>query len=807
MFRNFIIITFRGLASHKVYTFINILGLAVGMASALLISAYVVHELNHDKFNEQANNIYRVTVDGKLKEREIRIAVTSPLMSEKLVEEYPEILSSLRVARWGAWLVSNGEIRYNEDDFLFVDSNFFNFFSYTLIDGNPDSALVKPRSIILTRTAAERYFGAENPVGKELLIETEAEPYTVTGWMEDVPSNSHMHFDMLASLTTYAKHLRSVWLSHNVYTYILADNGVSATQLNEDIDDIVERYVGPQVRDLLGVSLTNKSESENFIQYDLQPLTKIHLHSNLDMELEQNGNALYVYTFGVIALLILLIACLNFMNLSIATSSNRAREVVLRKVLGSERRMLILQFLTESVLFSFIALALALLLSEFFMPLFSRYLSIDMQLHVLNNLPAIGAIVLFTLLLGIIAGSYPAFFISSFEPVKVLHGILNRGVENKRIRSVFVIIQFTISILIIIMSLVVFAQIDFMLNKELGFEKERVLVIRRPDALKERIDDFRNEILKNTNIESVTNSNSIPGRSFITSAYFIEGDSSRQNYLMNQLFTSYDFQKAFSLKMLEGRFFSSDIESDTAVCVINEAAVLELGLTAPVGVVLEMPHMKKEKIRRYEIIGVVRDFHFEPVDKEIDPLIISLMPGNWEGYLNVRVSSVNIDKSIKHLESTWEKYTSEYPFLYFFLNEDFDKNYRSVIRTGRVLLIFSFFSLFVACLGLFGLVSFTTSQRSHEIGIRKSLGATFYHIIFLLLKETVLLLAFASVFAWSIAYLFSRFWLQSFYSRISLSPKFFILASLISLSLAVLVVLYQCYVASRKDPFEAIQIE
>jgi putative ABC transport system permease protein len=777
------------------------------MACAILISIYVLHELSYDKFHNDADHIYRVTVDGNLRGRDLRIAVTSPPMAKALVNEFPQINSATRIARFGAWLVSNKDIRYNEDDFLFADPNFFNFFSFQLIDGNPDSVLAKPRSIVLTESTAKKYFGDENPVGRTLQIETEEKPYTITGLIADVPSNSHFHFDMIGSLITFEKYLRDVWVSHNVYTYIQSDETIRQSDLDNEIDMLVEKYVSPQVEKYLGISYNSFIKGDNYLEYKLQPLRKIHLYSDLDVELEPNGKALYVYAFGVIALLILVIACLNFMNLSTANSSNRAREVVLRKVVGSERRMLIFQFLTESVLFSFLALILALLLTELLMPYFNSYLNIGLQFQVLKNIPAVSIIIFFTLFLGLLAGSYPAFFISSFEPVKVLHGILSKGLKNRRVRSVFVIFQFFVSILIIIMALVVFAQLEFMLNKELGFVKERVLVIRRPDALKERIDNFREEILKHPNIESVTNSNSIPGRNFLTSTYMIEGDSAHTNILMNQLFVSYDFREAFGLRMVEGRFFSPSIASDSFACVVNEAAFREMGGKDPIGSYLLMPGYSKHTDRRFKIIGVVKDFHFETVDKEIEPLVISLMPGNWEGYLNVRLSSKGIDKSIKYIQETWEKYTSEYPFLYFFLNEDFDKNYRSVVRTGRVLFIFALLSIFVACLGLFGLVSFTTNQRFYEIGVRKSMGATFYQIIYLLLKETVTLILIAIVFAWATAYIFSRFWLKDFYSRITLSPSYFFLAALIVISLSVLVVLYQCYSASRLEPSTALKTE
>lgn len=807
MLKNFIIITLRSLRIHKVYTLVNILGLAVGMACAILISIYVLHELSYDKFHQYADRIYRVTVNGNIRGRDLEIAVTSPPMAKTLVDEFPQVEAAVRVARFGAWLVSNEDIRYNEDDFLFADPEFFNLFSFPLVDGNPDSVLAKPRSVVLTRSTAEKYFGEENPLGKSLRIETEDKPYIVTGLIEDVPSNSHMHFDMIGSLVTFEKYLPDIWVGHNVYTYILTKENVRQSALDNEIDTLVDKYVSPQVEKYLGVSYESFIEGDNVLEYKLQPLRKIHLYSDLDVELEPNGKALYVYAFGVIALLILVIACLNFMNLSTANSSNRAREVVLRKVVGSERKMLIFQFLTESVLFSFFALILALLLTEIFMPYFNQYLNIDLQFQVLKNIPAISIILVFTLLLGLLAGSYPAFFISSYEPVKVLHGILSKGLKNRRVRSVFVVFQFFVSILIIIMALVVFAQVEFMLNKELGFVKERVLVIRRPDALKDKIDQFRQEILHHPNIESVTNSNSIPGRNFLTSTFIIETDSGQQNILMNQIFVSYDFREAFGLRMVEGRFFSPSIVTDSFACVVNEAAFREMGIDNPIGKYLSMPGYIKHADDQFRIIGIVKDFHFETVDKQIEPLVITLMPGNWEGYLNVRLSSKGIDKSIKYIEETWEKYTTEYPFLSFFLDQDFDKNYRSVIRTGRVLLIFALLSIFVACLGLFGLVSFTTNQRIYEIGVRKSMGATYIQVIFLLLREIIGLIFIAIIFAWTTAYIFSRFWLKDFYTRITLTPNYFFLAALIVLGLSILVVLQQCYRASRMEPSTALKTE
>jgi putative ABC transport system permease protein len=806
MFKNFIIITLRSLWNNKVYTFINILGLAIGMAGALLIGIYLLKELSYDNFHKDSERIFRITTIGKLKGKDINIAMSSGLMGKALKEEINCVEEATRIARIGAWLIANDSIRYNEDAVLFADSNFFRLFSFKFVYGNPDSALKISRSMVITRSTARKYFGNRNPVGEKLKVERDTILFTVTAMIEDLPANSHFHFDIMGSLKTYEKFLNNLWLHHNVYTYFKVAEKTDIHVLEKQINQFVGKYVSPEIEEYLGISQEEFNKNKNAYRFVIQPLRKIHLHSHLDVELENNANPLYVYTFGIIALLILIIACLNFINLSTASSANRAREVILRKVIGSERIMLIAQFITESVIFSYIALIISFLIVELTIPFFNNYLEIGLEFNLLINLPVIILILCFTFLLGIIAGCYPAFIISSYDPVRVLHGKLNKGVKNKKIRSVFVTFQFFVSILIIILSQIVFAQVHYMLNKELGFEKNRIVVVRRPDALKEKIDNFKEDILSSPNIEAVTNSNSIPGRDFRTSAFIIDTGSGRVNVIMNQIFVGPDFNEALGLKMSDGRFFAHD-KSDSNTCVINETAARIIGVKNPIGKYLLLPgYLKKEGIR-ISIIGIVKDFHFQSVDKEIEPLVISLMPGNWEGYLNVRVKGDDLDKSIKFLEKTWSKYTSEYPFVYFFLDQDFDQNYRSVINTGKILFMFSILSLFVACLGLFGLMLFTSFQRMHEIGIRKAVGASFYQIIYLLVKETVYLIIIASLFAWSVAWIFSKIWLREFNTRIDLSPKYFIIATGIAFILGLAVVFYQCFIAAKCEPGDALKSE
>jgi putative ABC transport system permease protein len=625
--------------------------------------------------------------------------------------------------------------------------------------------------------------------------------------VEDLPSNTHFHFDMIASLNTLNQYLRPIWVSHNVYTYIKIKEDVDYKKLDSNIDKLIQKYAVPQISEYLDIPVESFLDGTNKLDYKLQPIRKIHLTSNLENELEPNGKSMYIYAFIAISLFILLIACLNFINMTTANSANRAREVVLRKVIGSGRKSLIAQFLIESVIICLISLVLALIIVEIGMPYFNNYLDINLQLRILNNPLTITLIILATILLGVVAGSYPAFFISSYEPLKIMHGNLNSGLRNQRIRAIFVTIQLSISILIIILTMVVFAQLDYMMNKELGFKKERILVIRRPDALKERLGLFKNDILDNPNIESVSNSNSIPGRDFLTSTFILENDTLKRYLIMNQIFVNYDFREAFELDMIEGRFFSRSIISDTAACVINEEAARQLEEKNILGATMLAPALKSKMGNRLKIIGIVKNFHFETVDKKIDPLIITLMPGNWEGYLTVRLSSNEIDKSIRFLEETWKQYTSQYPFQYFFLDQDFDRNYRSVMRIAKIFLIFASLSIILACLGLFGLMLFSTNQRMQEIGIRKAIGASYLQIIVLLIRETALLNIIATVFAWITAFLISLFWLKAFYSRITLSPRYFIYASIIVFVLSILAVFYQALRGSMRSPAAAFKSE
>lgn len=803
MIWNFIKGTFRNFAGHKSFTAINILGLSIGITCALVISLYVIHETSYDEFHADFDNIYRITVHGEVSDVTFNGATSSGAIGKAINKEIDEVYDITSVARLGAWLVRYDSLGFNEDNILFGDSNFFKFFDgFEVLAGDKSKMLTKPRTIVLTESAAKKYFNSTNVLGKKLLLETGDRYYTVTGLIRDIPSNSHIKFDMMASMVTFRKSL-SHWTSNNLYNYIKIRDESDVDKVTEKLNHFVSKYILTELNDLFQNSFREGDE----YRFEIQPVKKIHLYSALEAELEPNGRAVYVYTFGVVAILILIIACLNFMNLSSANSINRAREVILRKVAGAERRILILQFLVESIIYSLVAMVIALLLTEIILPAFNSYLDLNLEFHFFTNIPAVIGILVFALLVGIIAGSYPAVFISSFDPVKILHGKLGKGIKNKTIRSVFVVLQFFISVLIIILTIVIYSQVRFMMKKDLGFDNEHVIVIRRSDALKKKIQLFKDEIQENPYVLSATNSNSIPGRGFYNSTFRLLNQEESTTYLLNQVMVSYDYLSTYNLELLQGRFFDPKVPADSFACVINESAAKIMGLSYPVGSKLEQPGMFKKYSKHYSIIGMVKNFHFQSVDKPIQPLVICFMPGNWEGYINVKLSPKFKEKTISNIESVWQKYTPDYPFVYFYMNEDFNKSYHSQIKLGRIFIIFSILAIFVASLGLFGLIAFVSNQRVREIGIRKALGASVFSLVYMLTKETLKLVTIAAVIACIVGYLLAKYWLDGFHYKINLSPSYFLIASFLVIFIALATVFVQTYKTARKEPGTSLKYE
>lgn len=802
-------IAFRNLIRQKGYSFINIAGLAIGVTCCILILLYVVDELSYDRYNEKADRIYRVGVKGIVGNHEFNQVITAAPMAAALVRDYPEVIEATRFATFGYPVVRYKDKVFSEEKFYWGDSTFFEVFSIPFWEGDPKTALTKPNTVVITRAMAEKYFGDEDPMGK-LLNTDNRRDYLVTGVIENIPQNSHFHFDFMASLESYETSRQQIWLSHNYYTYIVLREGASPENLEAKFPDLVRKYVGPQLQEAAGISYDQMVESGGAFGYFLQPLTDIHLHSDLDYEIEPNGNVAYIYIFSVIAFAILLIACINFMNLATARSANRAKEVGIRKTVGSSRQQLVQQFLAETVFMAVLAIILALFLVEFFLPLFNNLSGKNLYLHYFDNFVTIPMLVGLALFVGLLAGIYPAFFLAAFRPVSVLKGggLQRTNGRSPLLRSGLVVFQFTISVTLFIGTFVVYDQLNYIQNKKLGFNKEQIVVVEKTDDLFERIVPFMDELRQYANIISVSNMSTLPGKNFGSSAFRLAGASGEQTHVLWTMRSDYDFAKTYEIEMAAGRFFSPDWGTDSSALVLNETAVKELGLTGAVGKDLVQLGRSPEEAQTYKIIGVMKDFHFESLHQKIRPMTIRLFGADNRGrYLSVRVRPDDIRNTLAFLDKTWKKYAHDQAFEYVFFDQEFAKLYEAEQRTSKILTVFSVLAILIAGLGLFGLASFITEHRTKEIGIRKVLGASITNVVLLLSKQFTKWVLFASLIAWPVAYFVMNKWLESFAYRTHIHVQIFVLSALAALVIALITVSYQTVKAALANPVTSLRYE
>ena len=576
------------------------------------------------------------------------------------------------------------------------------------------------------------------------------------------------------------------------------------------MNEMIPKYVGPLIEQYLGFSLEQFEAAGNTFGYFLQPILDIHLHSNLQVEIEPNGNPAYVYIFSIIAVLILIIACINFMNLATARSTTRAREVGIRKVVGSHRSYLISQFLTESVFLSMISLIIAIILVYLLLPYYNNLIRLNLEFDILTNYFTIPSLIVLAVFVGILAGGYPAFILASFNPVTIIKGEIVPGTGKGLLRSILVILQFTVAIAILMSTFIVYRQLSYMQKKDLGFVKDNMLVIRRSDALRDKIDAFKQELEQQAGITNIGNSTHIPSTTFWNNAHWLEGQDFSQTLLLMTAYVSYEYADALGLTIKEGRFFSPEMPTDSFAVVVNEAAVRVLGISDPLNTRFVEPGETRDEDRLMPIIGVVKDFHYESMHEDIHPMIFHFMPGNWEGYIVVRLSGSNIPATIDLIQKTWEDFNQRYPFEYFWLDDEFGKLFEPERRTGQILLVFSILSIFISCLGLLGLISYSTAQRTREIGIRKTVGASINTILVLLSRETVMLLCISAVLAIPV-YFGIKQWLQNFAYHIEFTPLlyilFLIIISLVVLIIALLTVSYVAYSAAITNPAESLRVE
>jgi len=807
MLKNYIKTGLRNLFKHKGYSLINIAGLAIGMASCLLILLFVRHELSYDNFNEKADRIYRVAGSYRYGGRDFEIAVNPAALAEVMIKDYPEVIDAVRFFGFGDYIIQHKDNSFKETRVSFTDSSFFTIFSVPLLKGDPETALASPNMLVLSQNTAKKYFGEEDPIGKTLKIDNEKD-YEVTGIFQEIPDNSHFHFDLLLSLSSIPVSKDKTWISQNLQTYILLHEKADFRGLEAKLPELVMKYMAPQFEAVLGTSIEKlAAEGELRAELYLQPLKKIHLHSDLLGEMEPTSDIKYVYIFSAIALFILIIASINFMNLSTARAAGRAREVGVRKVLGSYRKQLIGQFLTESMVLSLISMITAILLVWLALPLFNSLSGKVLPLSNLGQGPMLLALILMTSLTGFFAGSYPAFFISAFRPANVLKGQMSSGIKVKLIRRGLVVFQFMASIILIIGTFIVYKQLNYIQNKKLGFNKEQVLILENTYLLKKQTETFKNEVLAYPQILSASVSGFLPVPSdFNQSAVFPEGEIDNENSTSMQIWrVDDDYIETLGMNIVEGRDFSREYSTDKEAVVINQEVARHFGWDKPLGKRLATALSLMGGTKLYTVIGVVEDFHFESLRNNIGPLIMLLQPSTSR--ISFRMKTDDISGTIGLIRKKWREFLPNQPFEYSFLDEAFDSMYRSEQRIGKIFGIFAALAVFIGCLGLFGLAAFTAEQRTKEIGIRKVLGATAPKIIRLLVKEFITLIALANVIAWPIAYLVMKGWLKDFAYQTPVQIWIFPAAGLFTLLIALFTVSSQAIKAALTNPVDSIKYE
>ena len=808
MLNNYFKIAIRYLWKHKGFSAINIVGLAVGLATCLLIMLYVVDELSYDKYNLNADRIYRINSDIKFGGANLNLAVTSDPMGATLKKDYPQVEEYTRIyASSGSKLIKKGNEYIEEKDVANVDSTFFNVFSLPAITGNTKTALNEPNTVVVTESAARKYFGSAEVMGK--ILEADKTPYKITAVIEDMPHNSHFNFSFLFSM----KNVNYPWgtfLSHNFHTYILLKKGTDPKAFEKNFTQVINRYILPQAKQIMQISSMDEfTKVGNKLEYSLTPLLNIHLKSDRFPELSTNGNIQYVYIFSAVALFVLLIACINFMNLSTARSGNRAKEVGIRKVLGTRRKTLITQFLVESILTVIISILIALVMAYLVLPVFNDIASKSLSVGDLFNARVLPFVIGLPLVVGVLAGSYPAFYLSKFQPVKVLKGSVAGGFKKSALRSSLVVFQFATSIILIISTIIIYSQLHYIQTKKLGYNKDQVLIINGTFALGNNAEAFRNEVLNMPGVVSGTYSSYLPVSSSSRSdnSFFKEAVMDPTNGIDIQRWTiDYDYLRTMGMEIIKGRYFSREFGSDSNAVVINEKTASLLGYDNPIGHALYgMSSDNNPKSVPYTIIGVVKDFHFESLKQNIGPLCMML--GKSYGLASFKINTANIKGLVNQIEAKWKAMTTGMPYSYRFLDESFNNMYNSEKRVGKLAIAFAVLAIFVACLGLFGLVTFAAEQRTKEIGIRKVLGATAGSIVGLLSMDLLKLVILSAAFAFPLAWWAMHNWLQDFAYRVTLAWWIFPIAAILAIAIAIATIGIQALKAALNNPVQALRSE
>ena len=761
-------------------------------------------ELGYDRYNKNADRIYRLDADIYFNNTQATFAVAPDPLALTLKREYPVVEEMTRVNYQSDILIKKDNQNVQDHNCAYVDSTFFKVFAIPMLAGDPSTALREPNSIVIDETTAKKYFNTTDVVGKTLFVDNNTN-CKITGVIKDIPEQSHFHFHFIRPRGKD----NGSWLSNNTFNYILVRPGVTEAQMQKDVNATVNKYLGRALETQLHSSLKDLQTKGNHFIYHLMPLTDIHLHSDKSYEMEVNGNINYVYIFSLIAIFILLIACVNFMNLSTARSANRAKEVGIRKVAGSLRSHLVAQFLTESVLLSFFSLLLAILIAVTLLPLFNQLAGKAMSVSTLFSTWLFPVMIALVFIVGCVAGSYPAFYLSSFQPIQVLKGKVAKGFKNSWLRSGLVVFQFSISIMLIIGTIVIYNQLNYIRSKKIGYNRDQVLVVHNIYNLDKNIKTFRNEMINIPGVENATVGDLPTDANFDNEGWFRDPQlDATKAAVLTTFYVDEHYVSTLGVEIEQGRNFSKDFPSDSTGIIINEAAVKVLGFKDPLRETLYRPDFSHNVINgavAFHVIGVIKDFNFSSMHQSVGPLLIQL--SNNYGSMAVRLDTKNVASVINNIKDKWNSMAPGRPFSYTFMDADFNKIYNAEQRTGTLFITFAIFAIFIACLGLFGLVTYAAEQRTKEIGVRKVLGASVGGIVSMLSKDFAKLVLIAAIIAFPIAWWAMNKWLQSFAYRINIGWWVFVIAGIVALTIALVTVSVQAIKAAVANPVKSLRTE
>ena len=789
MLKNLFKTATRHIVKHFGYSTLNILGLTLGITSALFLIIYVADEVSYDRYNEKADRIYRVSSDIREPDDQFTWTVAQIPFGPQVAKDYPEVQAFVRFFNMPRALYKYEDKEFNEARFYYADSTLFDIFTYKVLKGEVKTALLEPKKIILTEKIANKYFGKTDPIGKTLTTGTDT--YEVTGVIQDVPTNSHFRFDAIASRNNLPKQLGS-WGNFGVFTYLLFPENFDIKPFETKMQAMYDTYMKPIFG---GMHIT--------VSYILEPITRIHLYSTKSGEPEPTGSITYVYIFGIVAIFLILIAAMNYMNLATARSTRRAREVGLRKVVGSRRTPLVLQFLSESMVFTLISLVLSMLLIMILLPKFNILAAKSFNLHIFYSPVLLLSLLGVVIIVGVFGGSYPAFFLSRFSPVTVLKGDITQGSAGSLFRKFLVIIQFTVSVIMIICTLIVFRQLNYMKTMDQGFDQKNVISLQLNGPMVRKYPVLKQSLRDNPNIRYVTSTNSPVGEGSGKLIFQVETDQGMAQKGINFVIVDHDFVETMGIKMVSGRDFQEDMPSDTLTSVVvNETFVKRMGWKEPIGKKVETGNANQLRAR---VIGVMKDYHQTGMYNGVESLLLAYRPLN--GIIYIKLSGNDTRATLAFIESKWKEIFPDQPFLYEYLSERFNRQFEADEKRGLIFTIFTILAILIACLGLFGLASYMVEQRTKEIGIRKVFGANESTILGLISRDFLILVSIGIVLAVPIAYLFMHKWLENYVYRTTISISLLVIAALLTIIITFLTISYKAYQASIMNPARALKTE